>query len=585
MKNIDKTHNAKRMFNAVKLLEAKPFENPKIHDSSGKFVSNPNKILDIVTNHFESKFNKQDETNIPPFIGHPKPLEYPITTDEVKNSFKSLSNNRAPGEDGIPGELLKYGPFMLDHTVANILNETFATHQPLDINGGVLITIQKAGKAKGPPQNLRPITLLNTIRKTLSTIVLKRIRPLVEEYLSKSQSGFRPDRSTSDVVWTHKWLAAKIYKENIAITITGIDMSAAFDTINRNLLIDILNGIIHDDELRMIHFLLSNTTIHPRIQGATNKKCFLSNTGTPQGDCLSPILFIIYLEHALKSVRKIIPNPNTKLGFILPSELIYADDIDFVTPDFANINMVQIQETLSNFSLKVNADKTELTTLDRNSEDWKKSKKVGTLIGDAEDVERRKYLSNAALHKLTTVWIREDKIKVETKLKLYRTLIKSILLYNCGTWALTKTQMEKLNAFHRQQLRKILNIKYPKIISNKTLYTKTNERPISLDVLDNRWRLFGHVLRRDSEIPANKSMTAYFVKCGNSYKGRPPTTLPIVLHQDLQTLENPLTLKTTEDLEKIKELAQDRERWKNLQHMIVKTAEASQSIDRDAKGP
>ena len=86
-------------------------------------------------------------------------------------------------------------------------------------------------------------------------------------------------------------------------------------------------------------------------------------------------------------------------------------------------------------------------------------------------------------------------------------------------------------------------------------------------------------------IPANKSMTAFFVKCRNSFKGRPPTTLPVVLHQDLQTLENPLIMKTTEDLEKIKELAQDRERWKDLQHMIVKTAEASQSIDRDMKGP
>ena len=147
------------------------------------------------------------------------------------------------------------------------------------------------------------------------------------------------------------------------------------------------------------------------------------------------------------------------------------------------------QEKPNNFSLEVNADKTELTSLHKNSEDLKKSKKVGTLIGDAENVEHRKHLSN----KLTTVWIREDKIKVETKLKLYRILVKSILLYNCGTWALTKTQMEKLNAFHRQQLRKILNIKCPTIISNKTLYTKTNERPISLDVLDNRWRLLGHV--------------------------------------------------------------------------------------------
>ncbi|GFS20900.1 innexin [Elysia marginata] len=85
-------------------------------------------------------------------------------------------------------------------------------------------------KPKGPPKNLRPMTFLNTIRKALSKIVLERIRPHVEQYLSHSQSGFRPNRSTSDVAWTHKWLAAKVNIENIAIKIAGIDMSAAFDT-------------------------------------------------------------------------------------------------------------------------------------------------------------------------------------------------------------------------------------------------------------------------------------------------------------------------------------------------------------------
>ena len=170
-------------------------------------------------------------------------------------------------------------------------------------------------------------------------------------------------------------------------------------------------------------------------------------------------------------------------------------------------------------------------------------------------------------------------------MKLYRALVKSILLYNCGTWALTKTQVEKLNAFHRQQLRRLLNIKYPTIITNKTLYSETNERPISLDILEHRWRLFGHILRRDPEIPANQSMEAYFVRCGNPFKGRPLTTLPTVLHQDLQTLNKPLALKNPEDLNKIRELAQDREMWRELQQKIVKTAEASQSIDRDAKGP
>ena len=161
----------------------------------------------------------------------------------------------------------------------------------------------------------------------------------------------------------------------------------------------------------------------------------------------------------------------------------------------------------------------------------------------------------------------------------------TILLYNCGTWALTRAQGEKLDTFHRQQLRRLLNIRFPTIISNKALYNKTNKRPISIEILEQRWRLFGHILRRDSEIPANIAMNAYFVKCGNPFRGRPPTTLPTVLHQNLQTLEPPLTLKRSEDLKEIKILAQDRQLWKKLQHEMVKTAEASQSIDRDAKGP
>ncbi|GFR77374.1 very-long-chain enoyl-CoA reductase [Elysia marginata] len=129
--------------------------------------------------------------------------------------------------------------------------------------------------------------LLNTIRKALSKIVLERIRPHVEQYLSHSQSGFRPNRSTSDVAWTHKWLAAKVNIENIAIKIAGIDMSAAFDTINRETLLKILEDIVNEDEHRIIRFLLSNTIIDTKIIGATEKKPFFSNVGTPQGDSLS----------------------------------------------------------------------------------------------------------------------------------------------------------------------------------------------------------------------------------------------------------------------------------------------------------
>ena len=97
----------------------------------------------------------------------------------------------------------------------------------------------------------------------------------------KSQSGFRPDRSTADVVWTHKWLAAKTLKEDVIIKISGIDMSAAFDTIDGNQLLNIIATIVNEDELRIIRFLLSNTKIKTRINGATKTNTFISNVGTP----------------------------------------------------------------------------------------------------------------------------------------------------------------------------------------------------------------------------------------------------------------------------------------------------------------
>ncbi|GFS20409.1 endonuclease-reverse transcriptase [Elysia marginata] len=363
-----------------------------------------------------------------------------------------------------------------------ISNQTFERHENLDINAGELIAIPKQKNPKGPPKNLRPITLLNTIRKALSKIVLERITPHVSQYLSHSQSGFRPNRSTSNVAWTHKWLAAKVNIENIAIKIAGIDMSAAFDTINRETLLKILEDIVDEDEHRIIRFLLSNTIIDTKIIGATEKKFFFSNVGTPQGDSLSPVLSTIYLDHALKEVRPVVPKPSTPLEKVLPREIAYADDADFVA--FQDIDIEEVGKVLEKYNLQVNVDKTEFTNLSRGETNWQTTKKVGTLIGDQEDIERRKQLSSAALVKLKNVWLKGDKITKTTKLKLYKALVKSVLTYNCGTWSLTQSQEERLNAFHRKHLKKVLNIKYPVKITNSSLYNKCNERPLSIFILE-----------------------------------------------------------------------------------------------------
>ncbi|GFO06818.1 LINE-1 retrotransposable element orf2 protein [Plakobranchus ocellatus] len=352
------------MFKAIKIINKKRLDNPKINDEEGKHVTNPKLIKQIITEHFQSKFRDEDNEDIEPFKGEPRPLSKIITSNEVRECINKLNNGRAPGKDNICNEYLKHAPPVIDEQIANIFNKTFESHEHLGINEGLLITIPKPGKPKGPPSNLRPKTLLNSVRQVLSTIVLNRIRPRVEKYVSNSQSGFRPNRSTSDVIWAHRWITAKVLNATeVKVNITGIDMSATFDTINRTKLLEILRDLIDEDELRIIRFLLSETTIDVKINEANDPMPFTTNIGTPQGDSLSPVLFIVNLEHALRDIR---PVQNDKQEPV-PAEIIYADDIDFIGKKDADVN--SIEKTLKTHCLKVNVDNTEHTSVRKDSED------------------------------------------------------------------------------------------------------------------------------------------------------------------------------------------------------------------------
>ena len=154
-------------------------------------------------------------------------------------------------------------------------------------------------------------------------------------------------------------------------------------------------------------------------------------------------------------------------------------------------------------------------------------------------------LATVALYKLNNVWIKGNKLKTSTKIKLCKSPVKSILLYNCGTWALTVTEEERLNAYHRKQIKKILNTRYSKKKTNKSFYRICQEKSLSLQILSARWSLFGHIVRRDKDIPANKATRAYFIPNGNKLRGRPKTTFPIVLNRDLSLIQDPIRLHSS----------------------------------------
>ncbi len=575
---INSLKDGARMFWAVKdLTNSKP-KTPVVKNEIGETVAQPEEAAKIVAGHFFKLFftssSSPINTRFPPTKGK---LITPITTKEVCEATSRLRNGRAIGPDGVPGELLKYGDTPLHTQMAEIYNEMFENGQDLELGHGTLIVLPKPGKPPGLLSSLRPIVLLTTLRKTLSLIVLFRIRPAVEQFLPDSQSGFRQYRSTADVVWAHKWMIARIMKAREELWILGIDMSRAFDTIDRLLLLAELRTIIDEDSWRIVVALLDHTTLQAKIKNALSEP-FETNIGAPQGDSLSPVLFTIYLELAMREIRTTCPRPQQDL--LIPNEAIYADDTDYISGSKEVLKAIEpvAKTILGNWNLAMNTEKTELTHLIRKDrkedEAWRNTKKLGTLLGDSEEMRRRKQLAAASFKNLSCLWTgKRNKLSLERKLKLYNAYIIPVLTYNTCTWALTEKELEELEAFRRRQLRRILGVRYPRRISNSKLYTKCNTKELAPDIRGARWRMLGHTLRMADNTPAKKAMLHYFDKTTSSFLGRPRHTLPLVINQDLKMAATnnitghfniPSQLKKIEDLRALETLANDRNRWIKL---------------------
>ena len=256
---------------------------------------------------------------------------------------------------------------------------------------------------------------------------LSRIAPKVDEYLSPSQSGFRRGRSTADVLFGYRWLCARAQRQRISIELLGIDLSRAFDTIRRDKLLDKLQTFLGKSEMRIIRLLLADTSLEPRL---STGEChaFATSIGMPQGDSLSPVLFTVYLEAALRDLRSHLPTrPQTDAN--LPLDVEYADDTDFISSSRLFLDDIEriAPACLAEWSLTINAFKTERSSVcrhaDRVDEEWRMTRKLGSLLGEAEDVARRKQLANVAFRKLSTVWFMQSRISLPLRLRLYDSFV------------------------------------------------------------------------------------------------------------------------------------------------------------------
>ena len=110
------------------------------------------------------------------------------------------------------------------------------------------------------------------------------------------------------------------------------------------------------------------------------------------------------------------------------------------------------------------------------------------------------------MESVNSIWPAK-KIKLNDRIKIYKSIIKSVLTYNYATWGLTKAQTEELDRAHRKKLRKVTRNPFMK---NKRLYEITKETPLSEQMRQARWRLLGHILRLDRNTPCQKAVDHYF---------------------------------------------------------------------------
>lgn len=181
----------------------------------------------------------------------------------------------------------------------------------------------------------------------------------------------------------------------------------------------------------------------------------------------------------------------------------YADDISWIT------NIENRKESLKNevppilkeFNLQVNDSKTEEYKIKRNeNEDWKTCKYLGSLLDTGKDINRRKILATTAYNQLKKVFD-SGKLHLETKIRLFRSHIESIFLYNCEVWTVTKATENEINVFQRNLLRKILQIKWQEKITNEILYERTGTTEWSKKVKERRLKWYGHLLILPDDSP------------------------------------------------------------------------------------
>ena len=462
----------------------------------------------------------------------------PPTFYEVECAIKSLKTGKAAGIDSIHAEMLKADLLTSTEVLTGLFQSIWNAEKiPYDWTKGLIVKIPKKGNLQ-KCDSWRGITLLSIPSKVFCRVILDRISVAIDTKLREEQAGFRKGRGCMDQIFALRNIIEQCIEWNVPLFINFIDFKKAFDSIHRETLWRILHsyGIPHKIVSIVMEFyehfecsiMLGNTT----------SEWFKVKSGVRQGCILSPILFLTVIDW---SMRQTTADKHRGIQWTLFSQLEdldFADDLAILSTNPGHLQ--QKTDRLSKYAkqtgLTINTTKTEVMAINTNTSahitiNDKILKSVdefvylGSLIsndkGTAKDIQRRLGQARGTFAQLHNIW-RSNIYSLRTKIRLFKTLVRPVLLYGAECWRMTKLDLGRVSAFHNRCLRRICRIFWPNIISDKDLYIKTGCSGIGVEIKRRRLKLLGHVLRMPpSRIP---KVALKWTPAGKRRPGRPRTT-------------------------------------------------------------
>lgn len=490
-----------------------------VKNKSGKILTSAEEIKTRWKEYFDQLYNDPNpvhDSNLPhlPEYMNTEPIPT-IAIGEVNAAIRKLKKKKAVGIDGVSAEEIQAATIGTGLQIVHKLcldiweKETF----PAEWKKAIIVPIYKK-KDKLDCNNYRGVSLLCHISKVFTQILLQRMRARTDEILSEEQAGFRANRSTVDQIFTLRQLAEKYTEMNRGLYIGYIDFKKAFDSIWRKGLWRVLRNLGFPEKLvRLLENMYEGTFSAVRSKGELSD-WFETTVGVLQGCVLSPLLFNIFLEAVIGGALVNVEGGAVVSGNVL-NNLRFADDIAGISE--SNEDLQEIVSNISNeaerMGMKVNTDKTEVQYIGKEKVDVdillsaKRLAQVdefvylgGKIASEAtseQDVTRRIGLASGVVQTLAKIWRAKD-IGLKTKIKVYDTLVLSVLLYNAETWTLKETTKQRLRVFEMSCLRRIGGVTRRDRIRNTTIKERLGVRQDVIQrVAKERLRYFGHVMRMD----------------------------------------------------------------------------------------